>query len=92
MKTYDGKRIIIPNSQIYTERVSVVSAYEMLRSEYDVGIGYGDDVAEAKEHDIVAKTEGILQEPAPFDGRCTFAEASGVRLMSKSPTGNATGL
>jgi small conductance mechanosensitive channel len=67
VKTYDGKRIIIPNSQIYTEPVSVISAYDMLRSEYDVGIGYGDDVGKAKEifMDILRKTDGILEKPEP---------------------------
>ena len=66
VKTYDGRRVIIPNSQIYTEPVSVISAYHVLRSEYDVGIGYGDDVAKAKEilEDIVASTDDILQQPA----------------------------
>ncbi len=67
VKTYDGKRVIIPNSQIYTEPVSVISAYDMLRSEYDVGIGYGDDIDGAKKilREIVQTTEGILQTPAP---------------------------
>lgn len=43
----------------------MISAYDMLRSEYDVGIGYGDDVAAAKEilRDILAHTEGVLAKP-----------------------------
>jgi small-conductance mechanosensitive channel len=67
VKTYDGKRIIIPNSQIYTEAVSVISAYDMLRSEYDIGIGYGDDISKAKDilHDILDHDEEILREPGP---------------------------
>ena len=67
IRTYDGKRVIIPNSQIYTEPVSVISAYDMLRSEYDVGIGYGDDVDVAKEilRQILDETDGVLREPAP---------------------------
>lgn len=67
IRTYDGKRIIIPNSQIFTDPVSVITAYDMLRTEYDVGIGYGDDIARAKEilEDIFDNTEGILRHPAP---------------------------
>lgn len=67
IRTYDGQRIIIPNSQIYTDPVSVITAYNILRSEYDVGIGYGDDLTKAK--DIALKTingvSGVLEDPAP---------------------------
>jgi small conductance mechanosensitive channel len=67
IKTYDGRRIIIPNSQIYTDPVSVITAYNLLRSEYDVGIGYGDDIDTAKELalEVVKKVDGILDDPAP---------------------------
>ena len=67
IKTYDGKRIIVPNSQIYTEPVTVITAYQILRSEYDVGIGYGDDVAAARKLalEAVQDVEGVLSDPAP---------------------------
>jgi small-conductance mechanosensitive channel len=47
IRTYDGKRVIIPNSSVYTEAVTVNTAFDRRRSEYDVGIGYGDDVRKA---------------------------------------------
>ena len=67
IKTYDGRRIIVPNSIIYTESVTVISAYDMLRSEYDIGIGYGDDISAAKQIllQIAHETDGILESPAP---------------------------
>ena len=67
IRTYDGKRVIIPNGQIYTEPVQVITAYNMVRSQYDVGIGYGDDIARAKEValDVLTSIEGILQDPGP---------------------------
>lgn len=67
IRTYDGRRIIIPNSKIYTEPVSVITAYNLLRSEYDVGIGYGDSIEEAKRIalDTLTGVDGILQDPAP---------------------------
>ena len=67
VRTYDGQRIIIPNGQIYTSPVTVITAYEHIRSQYDVGIGYGDDIAEAKEIMLatVKEIEGVLQDPAP---------------------------
>ena len=67
IRTYDGRRIIIPNAQIYSEPVSVITAYDMIRSQYDVGIGYGDDIDEAKRIalETVKGIEGVREDPAP---------------------------
>ena len=67
IRTYDDKRIIVPNSQIFTESVLVITAYDRIRSEYDVGIGYGDDVSKAKGIllDILEKTDGVFADPKP---------------------------
>ena len=67
IRTYDGQRIIIPNSIIYTEPVTVITAYDILRSQYDVGIGYGDDVGKARAIALEALTgvDGVLADPAP---------------------------
>lgn len=67
IRTYDGQRIIVPNSVIYTEPVTVITAYDLLRSQYDVGIGYGDDVTRAKAIALkaVRGVDGVLTDPAP---------------------------
>ena len=67
IRTYDGRRVIIPNGDVYTKPVIVISAYDMLRSEYDVGIGYGDDLARAKAIalDAIKAVDGVLANPAP---------------------------
>jgi small conductance mechanosensitive channel len=67
IRTYDGRRVIIPNGDVYTKPVTVISAYDMLRSEYDVGIGYGDDLARAKEValEAIRSVDGVLADPAP---------------------------
>ena len=67
IRTYDGQRIIVPNSVIYTEPVTVITAYDLLRTQYDVGIGYGDDVTRAKRIalDAVKGVDGVLADPAP---------------------------
>lgn len=43
LKTYDGRRVVIPNSDIYTDTVTVNTAFEFRRSQYDIGIGCNDD-------------------------------------------------
>ena len=67
IRTYDGRRVIIPNSDIYTDPVTVITAYDMVRSQYDVGIGYGDDIGRAKQIalDTMKGIDGVLADPAP---------------------------
>jgi len=67
IKTYDGQRIVIPNSKIYSEPVTIITAYDILRSQYDIGIGYGDDIARAKQIalDTVKGIDGVLENPGP---------------------------
>jgi small conductance mechanosensitive channel len=48
LRTYDGRRIIIPNADIYTTPVTVNTAFKRRRCQVDFGIGMSDDVAMAK--------------------------------------------
>lgn len=67
IKTYDGQRVVIPNSDIYTNAVLVKTAHEKRRSQYDVGIGYGDGLETAC-HVIrngVAGVNEVINDPAP---------------------------
>lgn len=65
IKTYSGEKVVIPNSEIYTNAVKVKTAYEKRRSQYDVGIGYGDDINKATEaiRKVVEGVEGVEADP-----------------------------
>jgi small conductance mechanosensitive channel len=67
IRTYDGRRIVIPNAELFTNSVTVNTAFDSRREEYDVGIGYGDNLELAKQLILEAmhETEGVLQDPAP---------------------------
>ncbi len=67
LKTYDGRRVVIPNSQIYTDAVVVKTAFDRIRSEYDIGIGCNDDWDLAKKLTVeaAASCSGVLSDPAP---------------------------
>jgi small-conductance mechanosensitive channel len=67
IKTYDGRRVVIPNSHLFTESVTVNTAFPIRRSEYQVGIGASDDISEAMQLMLEAmrRVEGVLEEPAP---------------------------
>ncbi len=67
IKTYDGRRIVIPNSELFTNSVTVNTAFESRRMEYDVGIGYGDNIDEAKRLmlEAIYSVDEVLRDPAP---------------------------
>jgi small conductance mechanosensitive channel len=67
IKTYDGRRVVIPNSNLFTNSVTVNTAYKKRRLEYEVSIGYGDDIVHAKRVllDTVHKIPEVLSDPAP---------------------------
>ncbi|PSB21749.1 mechanosensitive ion channel protein MscS [Phormidesmis priestleyi ULC007] len=67
IKTYDNRRIVIPNSELFTNSVTVNTAFENRRMEYDVGIGYGDDIQQAKRLmlEAIASVDEVLKDPAP---------------------------
>ncbi|MEO0563788.1 MAG: mechanosensitive ion channel family protein, partial [Chloroflexota bacterium] len=67
LRTYDGRRVVIPNSDLFTDSVVVNTAFGYRRSEYDIGIGYEDDIERAQEImlSVMRETEGVLDNPAP---------------------------
>lgn len=67
IRTYDGRRVVIPNSELFTNSVTVNTAFDNRRLEYDVGIGYGDDIDRAKELilEAIASVDKVLYEPPP---------------------------
>lgn len=61
IKQYNNERVVIPNSDIYTNAVKVKTANQLIRSQYDIGVGYGDSIAEASEviSKAVKSVEGV---------------------------------
>ncbi len=67
LKTHDGTRAVIPNGDVYTSPVLVLTAYDRRRIRISVGISYSDSIEEARDaiNQVVAETDGVLDEPAP---------------------------
>ncbi|MBC5792467.1 MAG: mechanosensitive ion channel family protein [Nanohaloarchaea archaeon] len=67
IKTFDGRKVIVPNSQLYSDVVINNTAYDERRFEVVVGIGYDDDIEKAKElaFEALEEAEGIEAEPEP---------------------------
>ncbi|ABA20514.1 MscS Mechanosensitive ion channel [Trichormus variabilis ATCC 29413] len=90
IRTYDGRRIVIPNSELFTNSVTVNTAFDHRRLEYDVGIGYGDDIDLAKQLmlDALHSIDEVLKDPAPDVLAMELAESTvniRVRWWIKPP-------
>ncbi len=81
IKTYDGRRVVIPNTELFTTSVTVNTAFALRRLEYDFGVGYGDDLKEVKRVALqtIRSCEGVLDDPPPDILVVGFAE-SGVQV------------
>lgn len=64
IRKYNGERIVVPNSEIYTNSVNVITANELIRSQYDLGLGYDQDRDKAMKilRDTIENIEGVSNE------------------------------
>ena len=67
IRTYDGTKIVIPNAELFTNSVKVNTAFEKRRLQYDIGIGYGDDIAQAKQVilEVLNNNPEAIADPPP---------------------------
>lgn len=49
IRTYDGQRVVIPNSDLYTQPVIVLTAFDRRRIDQDIRITYDSDLNAAKD-------------------------------------------
>lgn len=76
--TYDGERVVIPNSDLYMKSVLVKTAFPARRSKITIGIGYAEDHERARQLllEVLQKTEGVLDDPAPDVNVVELADSS----------------
>jgi small-conductance mechanosensitive channel len=64
--TYDRRRVVVPNSDLFTKSVTVNTAYERRRMRYDVSVKGSDDarrVQQLLERTIRGGIEGVEPDP-----------------------------
>lgn len=67
IKTYDGRRIVIPNADLFTHSVTINTALDTRRWEYDLNLKGVQNLEETKCLIIrsVSKVQKVLSDPSP---------------------------
>ncbi|HEY9667914.1 MAG TPA: mechanosensitive ion channel family protein [Coleofasciculaceae cyanobacterium] len=78
IRTYQGERVLLPNSTVFTSAVQVRTAYGKRRTDLQVGVDYNTPLSETTE--LLAQTimgvEGVLSDPKPEIDWVSFGESS----------------
>jgi small conductance mechanosensitive channel len=84
IKTYDGRRVVIPNAQLFTQSVTVNTAYETRRLETEFYIVAATDAEQAKRAtlDAITGVDGVIDDPPP-DVLAVGFESAGVTLRAR---------
>ncbi|WP_324651043.1 mechanosensitive ion channel family protein [Georgenia sp. H159] len=67
VRTFDGRRVVIPNSVVHDGVVTVQTGYEQVRTAVVVGVAYDADLAQAREVALAAMhgLSAVAEDPAP---------------------------
>jgi len=78
LHTYRGERLLIPNAIVFTSAVQINTAYGKRRTDLEVGVVYGSDLAATRSAlaRAIASVEGVLSEPAPIVDLVKFDDSS----------------
>jgi len=84
IRTFDGKTAIIPNKQIYQNKVLNFTAAGRRRVDVECGVSYGDDL-EKVERVLVETLEGVEGRDRSHDVQVHFTEfgSSSVNLVGR---------
>jgi small-conductance mechanosensitive channel len=79
ISTYDRRRVVVPNSDLFTKSVTVNTAYERRRMRYDVAVKGSDDARQVRdllERTVRSGIEGV--EPDPVAAALLISIAGGA--------------
>jgi len=90
LATPDNKKIIVPNSEVYSSSIINYSHYDKRRVDLEIGVDYDSDIKKVKEslENICNNHQLIHKEPAPFVRLGTLADSSinfKVRVWTDTP-------
>ncbi len=89
IKTFDGRLVVVPNKDVYTNAIEVQTADDRVRSSLVVGVSYDTDLARARDValDTLRTIDGVIDDPEP---QAYFVEfgASSINLDLRYWTGS----
>lgn len=90
LSTPDNQKIIVPNTKITGEIIQNTTANATRRVDLVIGVGYGDDLAKAKQviRGILDADPRVLDDPAPVVAVSELADSS-VNLVVRPWVGGA---
>ena len=67
LRTYEGRRVLVPNATVYKNEITVQTAFDAVRTEAVVGVAYDTDLQQARQiaRDVLLRTEGVAGDPPP---------------------------
>jgi small conductance mechanosensitive channel len=76
--TYDGERILIPNSQVFASSVRVRTAFAQRRTDLAVAVNYNASLPAVQKilQTAIARVEGVLKDKPPEIDIVGFGESS----------------
>ena len=90
LKQFDGLFVLVPNSELWNQPIVNFHRHPVRRFELIVGIGYGDDMEEARQTllDLAAGDERVHDEPEPVAFVASLDDSSvgiGLRVWCNTP-------
>ncbi|MEM7556026.1 MAG: mechanosensitive ion channel family protein [Cyanobacteria bacterium P01_A01_bin.84] len=78
IKTYNGEKVLLPNSTVFTSAVVVRTAFDSRRSDLSVGVDYNTSLSQASEilERTISQVEGVLTQPPPEIDLVSFGDSS----------------
>ena len=78
IRTYNGEKVLLPNSTVFTDAVKVVTAYASRRTDLAVGVDYNTRLSEATLllQQTISQVSGVLDNPTPEIDLVNFGDSS----------------
>jgi len=78
LRTGDNRTIIVPNGPIFSGTITNNSAFDTRRVDMVFGIGYDDDIKQARDiiEGLLKADDRILEDPAPLVAVAELADSS----------------
>ena len=78
IRTFGGEKVLLPNSNVFTDAVKVATAYSSRRTDLAVGVDYNTPLSEAITilEETIKSISGVLDNPSPEIDVVNFGDSS----------------